>query len=92
MSAILKQAASPQVLNQAWRKLHNDKAVWKPGLQRSEMERNLVFHILTLAEELKTGVYRPEPTRFFPVSKGNGKTRIIKSSNPLNPNSDDGGC
>jgi len=79
MSAILKQAASARVLNRAWRKLRNDKVVWTPGLPRSEMERDLVFHILTLAEELQTGAYRPNPTRFFPVSKGNGKTRIISS-------------
>lgn len=79
MSTILKQAASPQVMNQAWRKLRNDKAVWKPGLERAAMEPNLVFHIMALAQELRSGAYQPQPTRFFPVAKGNGKTRIISS-------------
>ncbi len=80
MGKLLEKAASPEVLNAAWRRFRNDKAIWDIGMPRQEMEWNIGFHILKLAEDLRTGTYRPGPVRFFPVNKGNGKQRIISAS------------
>ncbi len=79
MSALINKAASPEILNRAWRKHRGDKAVWIPGLSRQDMEPNLAFHLLKLSEDLRTGIYRPEPVRFFPVRKGDGGQRIISA-------------
>jgi len=79
MSTILSQVASPTNLNAAWRRLRTDKAYWRPSISRSEMERNLLLHLLTLAQELETGTFRPDQVRFFPVAKGDGGQRIISS-------------
>ncbi|MBT6339966.1 MAG: Retron-type reverse transcriptase [Desulfobacula sp.] len=79
MSGLLEQAASPEVLNSSWKYLRNDKAVWGTGISRKEMEKDFVFHIIKLADDLKTGQYKPDPVRFFPISKGDGKKRIISS-------------
>ena len=49
MGILLKKAASPEVLNQAWKRLKTDKSIWEEGVSRQEMERNFVFHILKLA-------------------------------------------
>ncbi len=81
MAKLLAKAASPEVLNAAWKRLHNDKAVWSNKMSKHEMEKNLVYHMLKLGDELKNGKYRPDPVRFFPVSKGNGKQRIISAYN-----------
>lgn len=80
MGKLLEKAASPEVLNAAWRRFRNDKAVWDIGMPRHEMEWNISFHILKLAQDLRTGAYRPGPVRFFPVNKGDGKQRIISAS------------
>lgn len=79
MGNLLRQAASPEVLNSAWKRLRGDKTVWANGISRTEMERNLVLHITTLATELSSGKYRPARVRMFPVLKGDGKKRIISA-------------
>ena len=80
MSNLLEKAASPEILNAAWKRFRNDKAIWTTGLSRRNMESNLVYHLTKLANELRTGVYIPDPVRFFPVNKGNGKQRIISAN------------
>jgi len=79
MSLILEKAASPEVLNIAWKRISNDKVDWKPGLSKWEMERNLIYHISELADDLRSGKYKPDPVKFFPVNKGDGKQRIISA-------------
>lgn len=76
---LLRKAASPENLNRAWKKLKNDKAVWDQGISRKEMERDFVFHITCLANELAAGKYKPAQVRMFPVLKGDGKKRIISA-------------
>ncbi|QTA90421.1 reverse transcriptase domain-containing protein [Desulfonema magnum] len=80
MSQLLEKAASPQVINGAWKRFRRDKAIWEPGLSRQEMERNLGYHLLRLSDELRTGTYIPNPVRFFPVNKGDGSKRIISAN------------
>jgi len=79
MGNLLHKAASPEVLNRAWKKLRNDSAVWANSISRREMEKNLIQHILLLSQELADGTYMPSPIRMFPVLKGNGKKRIISA-------------
>ena len=66
MSELLEKAASPEILNAAWKKFQNYKAIWTTGLSRKEMESNFVFHLVKLANELRTGAYIPDSVRFFP--------------------------
>jgi len=79
LGILLKQAASPEALNQAWKHLKNDKSVWAPGISKKEMEKDFVLHITTLARELESGRYKPAQVRMFPVLKGDGKKRIISA-------------
>ena len=79
MGELLRQAASPESLNRAWKKPRPDKTVWAPGLSRAEMEKDLVLHITRLAKELASGRYRPAQVRHFPVLKGDGKRRVISA-------------
>jgi group II intron reverse transcriptase/maturase len=79
MGDLLKKAASPGVLNAAWKRLNDDKAVWGPGVSRADMEKDVVFHMTKLAGELASGAYEPSLTRQFPAQKGDGGQRIISA-------------
>lgn len=79
MGKLLKQAASPKVLNQAWKRHRNDKTVWSESVSRAEMEKDLAYHILQLAHDLESGSYQPAAVRMFPVEKGDGGQRIISA-------------
>ena len=79
MTDLFTQALSPQVMNAAWKHLRTEKTVWRPGLNRWDMENDLVLHILALVEELRTGRYRPAPLRQFTITKGDGKQRVLSA-------------
>ncbi len=79
MGELLDRALSPEVLNASWKRLRPDKTVWKPGLPRWEMERNLVLHLQELVDDLKAGRYRPAPLRQFTIVKGDGKQRVLSA-------------
>ena len=80
MGRLLRQAASPENIHLAWKRTRRDKAVWQPGLSKNDMMRNLELHLMEMAEELRTNTYVPDPVRFFPVEKGDGKQRIISAN------------
>jgi RNA-directed DNA polymerase len=73
----LQQAASPAVLNHAWRLLHNDPGCWVRGLPVDEMERNVIRHVGELSRELLSGRYRPQPMRCYEIAKADGGKRLI---------------
>jgi len=79
MGKLLRDAASPKVLNHAWKHHKNDKTMWSESIPAEQMRNDLVFHMLQLSEELADGTYLPGPVRLFPVSKGDGKQRIISA-------------
>ena len=79
MAELLERALSPAALNAAWKRLHPDKTVWRPGLPRWEMEKDLVLHLLELVDELRGGRYRPAPLRQFTIEKGDGKQRVLSA-------------
>lgn len=70
---------SPEVMDEAWRALSTDKAIWELGLPRAEMERHLFLHLLRLMDDLRGGRYRPAPLRRFPVAKADGRQRILSA-------------
>ena len=79
MGKILEKAVSPEVLNEAWKSVKNDRAIWHPGVSRPDMEKDFVCHIAKLAKDLREGRYKPAPVRQFPVSRGDGKKRVISA-------------
>lgn len=79
MAELLDRALSPAALNVAWKRLQSDKTVWRPGLPRWEMEKDLVFHLLELVDDLRSGRYRPAPLRQFTIEKGDGKRRVLSA-------------
>ena len=79
MAKLISKIVAPENLNTAWRLLRSDKALWQVGVSRAQFERDMVFHILKLAYQLSSGEYMPDPMRFFPVKKMNGKNRIISA-------------
>ena len=79
MAELLDRALSPAALNAAWKRLHPDQTVWRPGMPRWEMEKDLVLHLLELVHELRSGRYRPVPLRQFTVEKGDGKQRVLSA-------------
>ncbi|MDS4030384.1 MAG: reverse transcriptase domain-containing protein [Candidatus Contendobacter sp.] len=79
MAELLDRALSPAALNAAWKRLQSDKTVWRPGLPRWEMEKNQVFHLLELVDDLRSGRYRPAPLRQFTIEKGDGKQRVLSA-------------
>jgi len=70
---------SAEVLDEAWRALSTDKAIWELGLPRAEMERHFVLHLLRLVQDLRAGRYRPAPLRRFPIAKADGRQRILSA-------------
>jgi len=79
MSSLLKEAASPEILNSSWKKLKNDMAIWSENISKKDMERNIVYHFTKLADEMKSGKYKPSNVRFSSVLKANGEKRIVSA-------------
>ncbi|WP_035075942.1 reverse transcriptase domain-containing protein [Maridesulfovibrio zosterae] len=79
MTDLLQQITSPETINKAWKQLNGDKAMWLPGISRAEMERNLPLHLITLADEIRTGKYCPGTIRLFPLKNAKGKQRTISA-------------
>lgn len=74
---VLQQAASPAVLNHAWRLLRKDPGCWVRGLPVDDMQRNLIHHVGELSRELLAGRYRPQPMRCYEIPKADGGKRLI---------------
>ena len=80
MGKYLNQAASPKVVNHAWRYLHNDRGIWRRGLSVEEMQKNLIHHVGEVSELLLSGKFRPEAMRCYRVDKADGSKRLICAS------------
>ncbi len=73
------QAMDGKILDKAWRKICRQHTPWSATVSRDELEKHLLFHIITCREDVINGTYRPQPMRQFPVKKPNGSTRIISA-------------
>lgn len=76
---LLEQAMSPQVMDQAWRRLKSEHTPWSPGIDRETLQRHLMRHLLACRQEVLDGSYRPLPLRQFPLQKPAGGTRVISA-------------
>jgi len=79
MAELLEKALSPAVLNAAWKRLQNEKTVWKPGLPRWEMERNLVLHLQELVDDLRSGRYGRRRCASSPFSREMARQRVLSA-------------
>lgn len=80
MGQYLQQAASPKVLNHAWRFFRNERGLWQRGLTVPDMQRDLIRHIGELSVQILSGVYRPESMRCFEINKADGGKRLITAA------------
>lgn len=77
MVNLVLKAASPAVLNHAWRQLKNDRGRWTRRLSMDAMRPNLVRHLAELIAEIHACRYTPEPMRCYEVRKADGGHRLI---------------
>jgi group II intron reverse transcriptase/maturase len=77
--SLLEQALSPEVLDSSWRRLRNEHTPWSIDINREQLQQHLLLHILETRNAVLENRYRPQPLRQFPMSKANGKTRIISA-------------
>ena len=77
--ALLKKAASPAVLNHAWRQLRNEKGCWVRGVPVEHIQADAVRHIGELSHDLLSGRYVPDPMRCFEIPKADGGKRLISA-------------
>jgi RNA-directed DNA polymerase len=80
MGKLLQAAISPGVLNNAWRRFHNDPGLWSPGVPVADVHRHLIRHIGELADQMADGSYRPYPMRGFKTPKADGGERTLCAS------------
>jgi RNA-directed DNA polymerase len=74
---LLEKVITPHNMNKAWRRFDTDKATWKPGVRKVSIERDMTYHLMTLANEMQQGTYRPENVRRFRLMTVSGKSRDI---------------
>lgn len=79
MGELLEQALLPENLNRAWKRLRGERTKWLPTVARWDIENDLVYHLLTLADDIRSGRYRPAPLRQFTIEKGDGKQRVLSA-------------
>ncbi len=72
-----KLLTSPEWLAQAWEQIRRNRGSQTAGIDNKtalDVDINLIHK---LAEELRTGKYRPKPVRRVLIPKANGKTRPL---------------
>jgi len=78
-SLILKEAMSPEVLNESWRRLRKEHTPWSPTVSRDQLENHLLKYILECRDHVLAGNYKPQSLRQFPLKKPDGRQRIISA-------------
>jgi len=79
MTRLIEQAMSPEVLDQAWRRLRREHTPWSVTISRQALDQHFLAHVLNCRQEVLTGQYRPQPLRQFSMEKSNGGQRIISA-------------
>jgi len=74
---LLEQAMSADILDKSWQRLKTEHTPWSPTVSRSELDKHLVQHLLSLRDAVLNESYRPQPLRQFPMQKPDGKKRIL---------------
>lgn len=79
MGKLLDQALQPANASRAWKRLRNDRAPWRAGIDNGRPQDDATYQLLTLIDELRAGRYRPDRLRRFTVKKPNGKERVLSA-------------
>lgn len=77
--SILQTAMQPEILDKAWNLLKTEHTPWSVTVNRDQLQRNLMRHLLNCREEVLSGRYQPEPLRQFTLPKPDGKQRVISA-------------
>lgn len=65
-------------LSRAFARYRQYRGLWVPGIPMSAVQAAPVGPMLKLAEELRTGRYRPYPPHTISIAKANGERRELK--------------
>ena len=75
---LFERIVAPDNLMQAWRKVRaNGGGAGMDKVTLLNFEENLSQNLRTLADDLRSGHYRPRPYRIYQAPKGNGEFRPI---------------
>ena len=77
--SVLKQAMTPEVLNESWRRLRNEHTPWSPQVSRDQLQNHLVKYLLECRDDVLAATFRPLPLRQFPMKKPDGGQRVISA-------------
>lgn len=77
--SILATAMQPETLDKAWNLLKTEHTPWSVTVDREQLQRNLMRHLLQCREAVLSGRYQPEPLRQFTMAKPDGKQRVISA-------------
>ncbi len=77
--SILATAMQPETLDKAWNLLKTEHTPWSVTVDREQLQRNLMRHLLQCREAVLAGRYQPEPLRQFTMAKPDGKQRVISA-------------
>jgi len=80
MGKYLAQAASPSVLNHAWRLLRNDRGHWSRGVPLAAIQGDAIRYVGELSREMISGRYHAETMRCFQAVKADGGERTLCAS------------
>lgn len=77
--SILETAMQPETLDKAWNLLKTEHTPWSVTVDRDQLQRNLMRHLLQCREAVLSGRYQPQPLRQFTLAKPDGKQRVISA-------------
>lgn len=77
LSPLMEKLVCPHNINQAWRRFDRDQTIWEPGVRINSIQRDIPYHLMTLAQHLAQDEYKPARVRRFTLKKASGKERNI---------------
>jgi hypothetical protein len=75
--SLLELAASAQPLGRAYRRYARARGLWSPGIPMWQVQRNPVPALLALADELRSGQYKPASAVNVSILRADGALRTI---------------
>lgn len=77
--SLLETVMQPEILDKAWNLLKTEHTPWSVTVDRDQLQRHVMRHLLQCRDEVLAGNYKPEPLRQFTVPKADGKQRVISA-------------
>lgn len=75
--ALLDAVCAPENISVAWSRFARCRGMWAPGMPMGRVAAAPVAPVLALAEEMRTGRYRPQPAHRVPLRKADGSLREL---------------